>query len=202
MVAQLFLFPFAVSRFGSLNTFRFVVVSWPALYFLVPYLVFLPERFQTMGIYFCLLWRITAQVLAYPSNSILLRNYASSTLDLGVINGVAASTASLSRAVGPTVAGFIYSKGLKMGYTGLAWWAAGLVCLLGALECMWLKDVDEKVDDSNMFDEEEVEAELFINPLAIDAAIVAAGGSGETLADEFRISSQTPPTVDRGEAAH
>ena len=89
-----------------------------------------------------------------------------------------------------------------MGYTGLAWWAAGLVCLLGALECMWLKDVDEKVDDSNMFDEEEVEAELFINPLAIDAAIVAAGGSGETLADEFRISSQTPPTVDRGEAAH
>lgn len=196
MTAQLLLFPFAVRRFGVLKTYRFVAMSWPLLYFSIPYLVFLPQQFQIAGVWFCLFWRVTAQILAYPSNSILLRNYASSNLDLGVINGVAASTASLSRAFGPTVSGFIHSKGLSMGYTGLAWWAAGLVCLLGALECMWLEDVHEKVDElQTLQDEEDVTHEVFINPLVIKAAIVAAGGSSESSSEDLVAPSKTPSTV-------
>lgn len=193
MTAQLLLFPFAVRRLGALKTFRLVAITWPLLYFLIPYLILLPQRFQMSGIYICLFWRITAQVLAFPSNSILLRNYASSNLDLGVINGVAASTASLSRALGPTTSGFIHSKGLSIGCTGLAWWASGLVCLLGALECMWLEEVDERIDESQNLDEENPPNDVFIHPLAINAALVSAGGSTENSSEDLIASPRIQP---------
>ena len=171
MPAQIFLFPFIVQRFGNLKTFRFVMMTWPLLYFLVPYLVLLPSQLQMLGVYACLLWKITAQVLAYPSNAILLTNSAPSMLVLGAINGVAASTASLCRAFGPTVSGMIHSWGLKMGYTGLAWWACGLVCVLGAIESLWIEEMEGRMDIAESRDEEEILDGTYIDPLAIDAAI-------------------------------
>ena len=177
MVAQIFLFPFVVRRFGTLKTFRFVVLSWPFLYFGVPYLVLLPRHLQMPGVYFCLFWRITAQVLAYPSNAILLTNSAPSLLVLGTINGVAASTASLCRAFGPTVSGLIHSAGLRLGYTGLAWWASGLICVLGAIESMWMEEAGGRMDQQISEDEEALLSEPYIDPNAIDAAIIAAGGA-------------------------
>ena len=176
MTAQLFLFPFVVSRFGSLNTFRFVVISWPLLYIIVPYTILLPERLQMPGIFFCFLWKITAQVLAYPSNAILLANSAPSNLVLGAINGAAASTASLCRAFGPTISGMIHSWGVRMGYSGLAWWAGGLICALGAVESFWMEDapVNGRMDVSDMEDEEAVPDELFLDPQLVDEAILDA----------------------------
>lgn len=179
MIAQIFLFPFLARRFGTLRTFRFVVMLWPILYLVVPYLVFIPERFQMAAVYFCLFWRVTAQVLAFPSHAILLANSAPSMLVLGVINGVAASTASLSRAFGPTVSGFIHSWGLKLGYMGLAWWANGLICALGALESVWLTEAPGCTDCTDAVDDENPATEIFIHPLAIDAAIVAVAVPAE-----------------------
>lgn len=178
MLAQLLLFPLVVRRFGTLKTFRFVVISWPMLYFLTPYLVLLPVRFQMTGVYVCLLWRITSQILAFPSNAILLTNSAPSMLVLGVINGIAASTASLSRAIGPTVSGFIHSWGLKMGCTGLVWWAAGLIGILGAVESLWVDEGCGRMNLHTVEDEEVAIAEPLINSSAVDAAIVAADESG------------------------
>lgn len=183
MVAQIFLFPFVVRRFGTLKTFRFVVTSWPVLYFGVPYLVLLPRCLQMPGIYLCLFWRITAQVLAYPSNAILLTNSAPSLLVLGTINGVAASTASLCRAFGPTVSGLIHSAGLRMGYAGLAWWASGLICIMGAIESLWMEEVHGRMDQQASEDEEALLSEPYIDPSAIDAAIIAAGGATNSPTD-------------------
>jgi hypothetical protein len=183
MTAQVFLFPVAARYWGSLKTFRFVVLSWPILYVLVPYTVLLPPHLQMPGIFVCLLWRVTAQVLAYPSHAILLTNSAPSMLVLGAINGVAASTASLSRAFGPTVSGFINAWGLKLGCTGLAWWVNGLVCLLGALESLWLRETRGRMDHDDDGDVEDAAAEPFINPLDIDTAILAASVSNNPPGD-------------------
>lgn len=180
MMAQIFLFPFVVRRFGSLKTFRFVVISWPLLYFIVPYTVLLPPRFQMIGLSVCLLWKITAQVLAYPSNAILLTNSAPSMLVLGAINGIAASSASLSRAFGPTVSGIINSWGLGMGCGGLAWWASGIICILGAVESLWLEEVQGRMDPLDLIDEESTLSEAYIDPLIIDAAISAVRKNSET----------------------
>lgn len=154
MIAQLWLFPLLIRRFGTLDTFRFVMVVWPFLYFLVPYLVLLPTQIQSAGIYFCLLVKITFHVIAFPSSAILLTNAAPSKAVLGTINGVAASTACLARAFGPTVSGSIHSAGLKLGYNGLAWWAGGIVCAVGALESFFVEETDGRTDGPSEEDEQ------------------------------------------------
>jgi hypothetical protein len=146
MFAQVFLFPFVVKKFGALMTFRAVIIVWPILYVIVPYLIFLPTYFQTAGIMFCLIWRITAQVLAFPSAAILLTNSAPSLMVLGLINGVAASTASLSRAFGPTLSGMLVSWGSSVGYSGFSWWAAGFISLVGAIHSFWMSEGKGRMD--------------------------------------------------------
>ena len=175
MAAQLYLFPFAASHFGTLKTYRFVLMTWPILYLLVPYLVLLPQRLQMPAVYICLLWKITAHVHAFPSNAILLTNSAPSLLVLGVINGAAASTASLARAFGPTISGVIHSWGLEIGSTGVAWWASGFICFVGALESLWIEEVNGRMDHPDVEDAEGLTDEALIDPLSIDAAINAAG---------------------------
>lgn len=179
MIAQIFLFPYAARKLGTLKTFRAVLLTWPLLYLVVPYLVLLPPSLQTPGIYLCLLWKITSHVLAFPSNAILLTNSAPSALVLGVINGVSASTASLARACGPTVTGILHSWGLQLGSAGLAWWASGLICLLGAIESLWLEEGPGRMDQPDPEDEEQLIEEALIDPLAIDAAITATGEFSE-----------------------
>ena len=173
MIAQVLLFPFIVRKFGSLATFRFVVISWPLLYFIVPYTVLLPERLQIAGIFFCLIWRITAQVLAFPSIAILLANSVPSLNTLGLINGTAASIASLARAIGPATAGLTHTWGLDLGYAGFAWWGAGIICIIGGIESLWVEDNPGRMDAVDAEDEEAALHEPYISPSAIDAAIVA-----------------------------
>ncbi|KAI2715611.1 hypothetical protein CBS147318_6211 [Penicillium roqueforti] len=143
MIAQLWLFPFVVKHFGTLRTFRFVLLAWPPLYLAVPYLVLLPAKFQVLAVYVSLISKITFHVIAFPATAILLANAAPSSKVLGSINGVAASTASLSRAFGPTITGLLHSKGLGSGYSVLAWWACGLVCLIGAIQSFWMEESPE-----------------------------------------------------------
>lgn len=154
MLAQLFLFPVAVRRFGSLAVFRTVALAYPFLYFVAPYLVLLPPRLRMLGLSVCLLFKVTGQVLAYPSNAIQLTNSASSMLVLGTINGVAASTASLSRAFGPTISGLVHSVGLKWGYSGLAWWSSTLICIVAAAECLLMEEGNGRFDQADAVDEE------------------------------------------------
>ena len=78
------------------------------------------------------------------------------------------------RAFGPTISGLIYSSGLKMGCTGLAFWICGLVAVFGAVESMWMGEGDGRLEEGL----EQVEAneeDGLINPLTVDAALLAAG---------------------------
>ena len=180
MIAQIFIFPFAARRFGTLNTFRFVIIVWPLLYFLVPYMVLLPTGMQQPAVYLALLSKITFQVLAFPSTAILLTNAAPSKLVLGVINGVSASTASLARACGPTITGIVHSWGLDLGTTGFAWWMSGIICAIGAIESLWMEEVDGRVEESDLLDGDSASMDALLDPAAIEAAIFAVeDGSSE-----------------------
>lgn len=151
MMSTCFLFPVVTRRLGALQLFRLLALSYFLLYLITPYLVLLPENLQMAGIYIMVVWKCTFSTMAYPSNAILLTNSAPSLLSLGMINGVAASTASLCRAFGPTISGLLYSLGLQTGYSGLAWWVSGLVTIVGALISLQITEprgrLDEKVDD-------------------------------------------------------
>ena len=132
MVSTFFFFPLIVKKLGPLQLFKLISISYPLLYVATPYLVFLPDTLRMAGIYAVVVWKCTLSTLAYPSNTILLSNSAPTTLSLGTINGVAASTASLSRTAGPAISGLLYAVGLENGYSGLVWWATAVVTIGGA----------------------------------------------------------------------
>ncbi|KAI5307686.1 hypothetical protein KEM55_007670, partial [Ascosphaera atra] len=149
MIAQLWFFPFVVRVFGTVKAYRFALTIFPALYVGVPYLILLPAGFRVPAAYAALISKITIHVIAFPSNAILLANAAPSKSLLGSINGVAASVASLARAFGPTITGFVHSKGLESGYSGVSWWACGVVCIAGAIESFWIEDEDKASDSAS-----------------------------------------------------
>jgi hypothetical protein len=142
MCTQFLVFPPVARHFGVLNVYRFCMFTYPICYILVPYLDWLPERFQMVGIYCILAVKIIHAVLSYPCNAILLTNTAPSLLILGAINGVAASCASLARAFSPTLTGMVYSRGLDINMVGLAWWVNSLVCVLGGAQALVMKHSD------------------------------------------------------------
>ncbi|KAK5084505.1 hypothetical protein LTR05_005582 [Lithohypha guttulata] len=165
MIAQLWFFPAIVKKVGTLGAFRSVMIIWPVLYFLVPYLVLLPTNLQTIGIYAALLTKITFHVIAFPSNAILLANAAPSKSVLGTINGAAASTACLCRAFGPTISGSIHSAGLHAGYNGFAWWLGGIICAIGAVEAYCIQDTDGCKENIN----DKVEDQTVCEPLMVSS---------------------------------
>ncbi|KAB5536061.1 major facilitator superfamily domain-containing protein [Coniochaeta sp. 2T2.1] len=147
MFSTFFFFPFITRRFGNLSVFKLLSMSYFLIYLVTPYLVLLPERLQLVGVYLMIIWKCTFATMAYPTNAILLTNAAPSTMTLGTINGVAASTASLCRAFGPTISGILYSMGLKTGYSGLAWWSTAVVTIGGAYISLQITEVKGRLDE-------------------------------------------------------
>jgi hypothetical protein len=175
MLATLFLFPIIVRRIGALGLFRLMAISYPILYITTPYLALVPESLKMAGVYGVVIWKCTFATMAYPSNAILLTNSAPSLLMLGTINGVAASTASLSRAFGPTVSGLLCSAGLRLGYSGLAWWCSAIIAVAGALISLRMTDKGGRMDVDEKSDEEpELGLEDILDPCALDTAIAAS----------------------------
>ena len=73
-----------------------------------------------------------------------------------------------------------------MGYAGLAWWAGGFVCVLGAIESLWMREVEGRMDVPDLSDEEAPFSESYLDPLAIDAAIAAVGSPVEDPTDDWK----------------
>lgn len=155
MIATVFFFPIVVRKLGPLGLFRLLAWSYPILYLATPYLVLLPEGARRWGIYAIIIWKCTFANFAFPANAILLTNSAPSLLLLGTINGVAASTASLCRTLGPVISGILYSTGLRIGYSGLAWWCTGLVTIIGAVISSQMAEKGGRMNDCEKDEEEE-----------------------------------------------
>ena len=187
MVAQLLIFPMAASKMGSLNTLRLAIWVWPLLYALVPYTVLLPSSCQESAVYAVLLLKITFHVLAFPSIAILIANAAPSKNVLGLVNGAAASTASLARALGPTVTGAVHSWGLDIGATGIAWWFCGIICLIGAIESLWMREHSgDDQYDALAIDDRESSADALLDPATIEAAFTTIDESTEAPRSDLR----------------
>ncbi|CCU80534.1 unnamed protein product [Blumeria hordei] len=154
MFATLCLFPSIVRFMGVLPLFRTVAFIYPALYFLVPYFALLPPDYSKLGIYVLVIWKCILSTMAYPSNAIMLTNSTPSFLTLGMINGVAASTASLSRAFSPTLSGLLFSTGEKLGYSGLPWWCNTAISIIGAVLALFMVKNDNRPDVNEKSDEE------------------------------------------------
>ncbi|KAH8879706.1 MFS general substrate transporter [Thozetella sp. PMI_491] len=150
-------------QMGYLRLFKLIACSYFTLYLVTPYLVLLPESLRMVGIYSLIVFKNTLGTLAYPSNAVLLANSAPSQLSLGTINGIAASTASLCRTLGPLVSGALYTFGLQTGYSVIPWWVSGAVTIVGAFISLQLREpkgrLDDKPADEEMGSIESLEAQ-------------------------------------------
>lgn len=183
MFITIFVFPVVNRKFGSIATFRFVAISYPLLYILVPYLTLVPSWLRMPGIYGVLIWKVTAQALTFPSLAIMLANAAPTRKVLGTLNGVAASSASLCRAFGPTLSGLIQSAGLSVGILGLPWWANSLAAMIGGALCLCM--VEEKRAYSKA---DEARMELYLEAVLESGTIANLDGSLESLPVYERLS--------------
>ena len=157
MFVNLILFPWIVKKAGAINLWRFLGFSYPFLYLVTPYMLLLPDHLRNWALYPILIWKCTFSNLAYPACGILIANAAPSLLLLGAINGAAASSAALNRALGPTISGFIYSAGLSSGYAGLAWWCSAVISVAGAVVSTQMSgkvERDDLIDEDVLGDEE------------------------------------------------
>ncbi|KAK5133576.1 hypothetical protein LTR08_007615 [Meristemomyces frigidus] len=166
MVATMVLFPIVSRRLGILATYRMVVLSYPLLYLVVPYITLVPTTLRMPAVCLVIVWKVTAQAFAFPSTMIMLANSAPSTKVLGTLNGVASSAASGCRAFGPTVSGVLQSAGLSIGMLGLPWWMNALVAGLGSVLCLYMVEEKRRTFDKEKEGQDEESRPL---PSALDA---------------------------------
>lgn len=184
MIAQIGIFPMVSERFGPLTTFRIAVLGYPILYLLIPYLALVPHSLRFPCIVLVLLWKVTAQSFSFPSQSIMLAKNAPSKRVLGTLNGIAMSAASLARAFGPTVIGYIHALGLQSGYSIFSWWSCALVAVIGAVVSLLMAESNRepsKVEVEQVErDEEKAEAQPLLARLSDE---IGPGSSAASVVD-------------------
>ena len=195
MIATMLLFPFVEKRLGALRTFRMVVLSYPLLYLLVPYLTLVPFDLRMPAIYAILVWKVTAQAFAFPANNMMLAK-ATPRRALGTFNGFAQSSASFARAIGPSLSGLLEAAGLSEGMLGLPWWFNALVAVLGAILSLFMMEQKKRSLDPEKADSEEDSPPITpaICP-EINAALVAAESANAPT--ESTLSRPTSPLLMR-----
>jgi len=155
MFAQVIVFPWLSRRLGSLRTFWITLSCYPVLYLLTPYLAILPDKLRIPGLVVLLVAKVTFQSLSYPSLAIILANSSPSKKVLGTLNGVAMSSASISRGFGPTISGAVDSLGSSLHMSGLAWWAIAAVALIGWLPGFALHESNKRTKNYAPQDDDE-----------------------------------------------
>lgn len=131
---QAVVFPFAADRIGIFRLFIIATVLHPIAYFLMPFLVWVPESTLYPAIYFNLCVRNIFSILVYPLLLIQIKEAAPKSV-LGKVNGFAASAGAACRMIAPPVAGYLYTVGSRMDCTALAWWGSAAAALVGSVQC-------------------------------------------------------------------
>jgi len=143
---QAFIFPFCAEKLGTYRLFILVSMLHPIAYFIMPWLVNLPEHLLFPGIYVFLTIRNLLSILVYPVLLILIKEATPSPTVLGKINGLVAAAGAASRTVAPPVAGYLYMVGSRFDIMGLAWYGSGIVAIAGAIQCLTIERERRKDD--------------------------------------------------------
>lgn len=139
LLVQGVIFPLMASQLGVPRLFFLVTVGHPLSYFIVPWLVLLPEPLVYPGIYLCSSVRNLLSIIAYPVILILLKDATPAASHLGKINGLAASVGAACRCLASPTAGFLYGLGVQFHFTPLAWWFSSAVAVIGVVQVCFMR---------------------------------------------------------------
>ncbi|KIW02626.1 uncharacterized protein PV09_06069 [Verruconis gallopava] len=159
MIGQFAIFPPVARKYGALSCMRACTLAMPFIYLVTPYVVLLPTPFTQQAAILCImLCKSLTNVFAYPCVVILMTNSARSLRILGTLNGVATSLAAVGRAIGPFVAGAVFTWGVESGYLVASFWLLAIFAIPGHLVTWWLKEekrlLDEEEEDTKRTDED------------------------------------------------
>ncbi|KAI1483186.1 MFS general substrate transporter [Daldinia eschscholtzii] len=147
ILLQLFIYPRLQARIGTRGVFRIALFLFPVTYAAAPYLSLLAgsgedgARWVFLGFVVCA--QIMARTMAIPSTVILLTESAPSKTVLGTIHGAGNMLASLARAIGPAIGGYVFALGVEEGVIGLVWWLYLVAIALSALAWSYIIEKDE-----------------------------------------------------------
>lgn len=149
---QLFIYPIANAKFGTIRSWRIFLYCFPLAYVLVPFLSIVPSKTpppaEKDGIWvwvaLCavLFIQVTGRTFALPATTILVNNATPHPSVLGTMHGVAQSLSSAARTVGPTLGGALYGLGLKEGVVGAVFWGLSGVALVNCMASLWVREGD------------------------------------------------------------
>lgn len=149
LFVQAVVFPILTDLIGVWRVFVICTVCHPISYMLVPYMAIFPEEWVLPGIYACLALRSLPYIMAYPVLLILIKQASPAPSVLGRINGLTASVGAAARSIAPPVSGYLYGVGSRIGVSGLPWWGAGFVAVVGLAQ-MWFVERQKEGSGSVM----------------------------------------------------
>ncbi|KAH7406449.1 major facilitator superfamily domain-containing protein [Phaeosphaeria sp. MPI-PUGE-AT-0046c] len=148
-VWQFVFFPPIVRHLGVLRCLRISFLIFPVVYFATPFISIIPDpTMKEVAMVILLMIRGLGGTFAFPTSTIMITNSAESLRVLGTINGIATSLAAVGRAIGPALAGGLFSWGVKRGYVIVPFWTLSALSFLAAIPTFWLVEGEGFGDDS------------------------------------------------------
>ncbi|OLN96879.1 putative membrane protein YCR023C-like protein 5 [Colletotrichum chlorophyti] len=140
---QLFIYPYVNRRFGTLKMWRKFMMGLPLLYFVIPYIAAMPSTTPPPGgktgfpvwflIVACQVLMVGTSTFVVPAQLVLTNLSSPHPSALARTHSSAFLLSGLMRSVTSSAVGIIYSYGSSHNMTGLVWWIASGVAILGCL---------------------------------------------------------------------
>lgn len=178
-VVQFFLFPWFCARFGVLRCYRVATLLFPLVYLLTPYTALIEDTHTRYAVFLTLiLIKGVAVIIGFPCTTILLTNSASSLRILGTLNGFATTFSGLGRAVGPAVAGAIFTWGVTgRDFIIAPWWFLSAVAMVGAVPSWFIVEGEGPTRSLETDSDSDEEEEVDVVDVDVGSTLVSRTGS-------------------------
>ncbi|QLG71338.1 hypothetical protein HG535_0B03780 [Zygotorulaspora mrakii] len=146
----IFIFPIVDRKFDCLKIFRSLVLLYPIIYVMVPYVIFLqqeniPKWWTSVYLYFITGTKTLCGALTFPQIMLLIHN--SSPLSCrAVINGATISISAAARFIGPLIWGFLISWSEEKDVAWVSWWSLGLICMIALYQSYKIEPLNDYED--------------------------------------------------------
>ncbi len=165
ILTMLTITPWVDREYGTLIPFRMVLLQFPFLYFIMPYIILAgnkPHDVQYFYIFIIVFWKTMLNAMAFPELSCLTNRSASKKF-LGTVNGVVQVASAFARSVGPIFWGFIMAYSQKHNCVEITWWTLAIVSVYGYIRSWGIVDNEDEEVPQLTVDDEQRSASLTTN---------------------------------------
>ena len=152
ILLQLFVYPIANAKLGTIKSWRIFLYCFPLAYILVPFLAVVPSKSKPpaekdgilvwIALCFVLFIQVTGRTFALPATTILVNNANPHPSVLGTMHGLGQSLSCAGRTIGPSLGGALNGLGLRNGVVGGVWWGLSGIAIINCIASNWVSEGD------------------------------------------------------------